>query len=118
MKMKKIFLTFVLAASALMLWAVPARRDPFAVEQPNGDTLIIRLIGDERWHATFTLDGYAIAQNEDGYFCYAKWEEYVDAQGITRQRAIPTKKIAKNEDRRSRCEKRWIRRHKIGKREF
>jgi len=41
------------------------------VVQPNGDTITIRLFGDERQHYFTSTDGYVIVKNAEGYFCYA-----------------------------------------------
>ena len=60
---------------SLTAWAVPADPRPMEYVQPNGDTLIVRLVGDERFHFTTTIDGVLIAKNDKGYYCYAKWTE-------------------------------------------
>lgn len=112
--MKKIFAIAILAIVAIGMWAVPARPTPFPRVQPNGDTITVRLVGDEHWHATFTVDGYLITKNDKGYFCYAKWKKTPEATDIMKGKvAVPTRKHAKDEGKRSKCEKRWIIRHKI-----
>ena len=50
---------------------VPATPYPIKVAQPNGDTITIRLFGDERQHYFTSIDGYVIVKNAEGYFCYA-----------------------------------------------
>lgn len=50
---------------------VPATPYPIKVVQPNGDTITIRLFGDERQHYFTSTDGYVIVKNAEGYFCYA-----------------------------------------------
>ena len=50
---------------------VPATPYPIKVAQPNGDTITIRLFGDERQHYFTSTDGYVIVKNAEGYFCYA-----------------------------------------------
>lgn len=71
--MKKLFIITIFAISAcLSLWAVPADRRPHAYVQPNGDTIIVILHGDERRHWTTTEDGVLIKQNKQQYYCYAK----------------------------------------------
>jgi len=104
--------------SSIALWAVPADPRPMPVVQPNGDTLIVRLQGDERFHFRVTEDGYLIAENAKGYLCYAQWKEQTDPMGNTRKTAVPTRKVARNEACRTRCQKRWLIRHKIPKRDF
>lgn len=95
---------------AVVMYAVPARKEPFQVVQPNGDTLTIRLIGDERWHAHLTEDGYLIAQDEKGYYCYAQWgKSYTDKFGLERREVVITRRKAHDEGKRCSCEKRWLR---------
>ena len=50
---------------------VPATPYPIKVAQPNGDTITIRLFGDERKHYFTSIEGYVIVKNAEGYFCYA-----------------------------------------------
>ena len=74
---------------------VPA--SPGAIEkvQPNGDTLHIRLVGDEWKHWTVTEDGYKIAPNKRGYYCYIR-------NGRT------TCRKAHDANQRSKSEQRWL----------
>ena len=78
--MKRFLILFsIIIVSATMMIAqpprrgVPATREPIEYVQPNGDTLVFRLFGDERYHYRTTLDGYLIKQNKKGYYCYAKY---------------------------------------------
>lgn len=117
--MKRLLHILILAVVALIAisntsWAVPARPTPFEVTQPNGETLVVRLHGDERFHYLTTIDGLLIAKNSKGYYCYAVWKQSVDEQGNSRKEAVAKRKVARNEADRSKCEQRWIRRHKIG----
>jgi len=114
--MKRFISILVLALAAISIWAVPARRTPFEVAQPNGDSITVRLHGDEWFHFYTTEDGYLLAKNEKGYYCYAVWEEYTDENGKERRRAVAKRRVAKNEADRSRYEKRWLVRKKIEKR--
>lgn len=82
---------------------VPAIRTPIETIQPNGDTLTIRLHGDERRHCTTTEDGYLIRTNGKGYYCYAVEK----ADGTI----VPTRRIAHNESERTCCERRYIKKH-------
>ena len=50
---------------------VPATPYPIKYVQPSGDTLTIRLHGDERHHWAETIDGYLILQKKDGTYDYA-----------------------------------------------
>ena len=49
----------------------PATPYPIKHVQPSGDTLTIRLYGDERYHWAETIDGYLILQKKDGTYEYA-----------------------------------------------
>ncbi len=82
---------------------VPATPYPIEHVQPDGDTLIYRLHGDERRHWQTTLDGYLIKQNKHGRFCYARF----DKKGVIK----PTCRTAHNEEKRSKCEKKYIQKH-------
>jgi len=102
-------------ATIITAVAVPARRDPFTVTQPNGDSLTIYLVGDERWHANYTEDHIMIVQDEKGWWRYAQYtgETYTDRGGIERKAVKATRRKAHNEAKRCACEKRWIKRHGI-----
>lgn len=54
---------------------VPAPPYPIEVTLPDGTILTIRLIGDERGHKTYTVDGWQILQGEDEFYYYAKEEK-------------------------------------------
>ena len=49
---------------------IPAQRGVCHKVLPDGTTLSIRMYGDERFHYLTTLDGYVIAQKEDGFYYY------------------------------------------------
>lgn len=52
---------------------VPARPGVIERIQPNGDTIRVRLHGDERQHWMTMEDGKTlVAENKKGYICYAK----------------------------------------------
>jgi hypothetical protein len=52
---------------------VPARPGVIERVQPNGDTIRVRLHGDERQHWMTLEDGKTlVAENKKGYICYAK----------------------------------------------
>lgn len=85
---------------------VPARRDPIEVRQPDGAPLTILLRGDERKHWTMTEDGYLIAQNSDGYYCYK-----IQRRG----EQVIGRRVAKNPEDRTKCDERYLKRHGIKK---
>ncbi len=52
---------------------VPARPGVIERIQPNGDTIRVRLHGDERQHWMTLEDGKTlVVENKKGYICYAK----------------------------------------------
>ena len=52
---------------------VPARPGVIERVQPNGDTIYVRLHGDERKHWMTLEDGKTLVkENKKGYICYAK----------------------------------------------
>ena len=76
--MKKILMLILFCSFGLSTYMlgqspsrVPATPYPIKVAQPNGDTITIRLFGDERQHYFTSTDGYVIVKNAEGYFCYA-----------------------------------------------
>lgn len=83
---------------------VPAAPYPIDVVQPDGDTLTIRLRGDEWKHWATTVDGYAIAKNDAGYYCYTI--EKRGAQTVGRR-------VARNPENRTKCDERYLKKHGI-----
>jgi hypothetical protein len=86
---------------------VPAIRTPIKHVQPDGDTLIVLLRGDERYHWMMTEDGYLIRENGNGVICYLQKDK--------RETAIVSKRQAHNADKRKCCERRWLKRKGITK---
>lgn len=86
---------------------VPARNIPATIAQPNGDSITIRLVGDEWMHFYMTLDGWQLVQNNKGYYCYA-----LPVKGVNKGLRASRRK-AHDADKRSRCEVRWLRRHGV-----
>lgn len=109
--MKKVMLVFALALVMALAYAQengrPARPSrvpavPYPVEwvQPSGDTIMIRIIGDENWSCRTTEDGFVLVEDKKGALCYAK----VDKEGGYRATCI----VARRPERRTRCELRYI----------
>lgn len=77
--MKKVIIAICLMLLGLMptvkASGVPAPPYPIEVTLPDGSTLIIRLIGDERGHKKYTVDGWQILQGEDEYYYYVTEEK-------------------------------------------
>ncbi len=91
----------IIATAAQTLFAVPARRDVIkTVEQPDGTTLKVRVIGDERSHCYVTTDFVPLLQNASGHYCYAT----TDADG----NAVASNLVAKNIELRSDAEKAFV----------
>ena len=60
----------------VMIWAVfcmaePADYEPFLLKQPDGTTLLARLVGDEHFSVLETADGYILQKDALGYYAYA-----------------------------------------------
>ena len=75
--MKKIIYISLLVISSLAVAQQPARvpayPGPIERVQPNGDTIYVRLHGDERCHWMTLEDGKTLVkENKKGYICYAK----------------------------------------------
>lgn len=70
--MKKRFLTAVVGLTAsLAALAIPAKPGLRTIAQPDGSTITLRLIGDERFHTFTTIDGLAVARDAStGLFRY------------------------------------------------
>ena len=66
--MKKLLLLMLCSAT---LFAIPAKRTPTVVAQPDGTTFSIVGFGDERYNFAETLDGYVVIQGSDAYWYYA-----------------------------------------------
>lgn len=97
-------LMFCAVAGAKQI-GVPAPPYPIEVELPDGSKLTIRLIGDERDHKTYTVDGWQILQGEDEFYYYVKEEK----DGTI----VISKNKAKNEQERSCKERRFLKRKGI-----
>ena len=67
-----ILLTILLSLTAN---AIPARKGIIPLMQPDGTVFHARLSGDEFIRMTTTLEGNAIVQDKDGWWCYATFEE-------------------------------------------
>ena len=75
--MKRFVLILALGFGLLYIGQKPARVPAYqgGIEriQPNGDTVYVRLHGDERRHWMTLEDGKTLVkENKKGYICYAK----------------------------------------------
>lgn len=109
--MKKIVFTLALAfalSSAVAQNVKPSPRPgrvpavPYPVEwiQPSGDTIMIRIIGDERWSCRTTEDGFVLVENRKGALCYAR----LNCKGEYK----PTCIVARRPEQRTKRELRYI----------
>ena len=107
--MKKMFLIIALfiCAGAGAQQRVPAYRGVIERVQPNGDTLRTYLRGDEWSHYMMTEDGWQIEETKGGWYKYVK----TNKKG---QVKIGCRK-AKNAEKRSKCEMRWLEKHGVKK---
>ena len=78
--MKRFVLILALGCGLLAIAQKPARVPAYkgVIEriQPNGDTVYVRLHGDERRHWMTLKDGKTLVKEDNkGYICYAKKKE-------------------------------------------
>lgn len=66
-----IFLYFLIFAC--QCYAVPAKKIPFYVNQSDGTTLTIMLVGDENFHFYCTEDGIPVIKSIDNNYYYADY---------------------------------------------
>ena len=109
--MKKLLLALVLTMAVAEVTAqndvTPGRPNrvpavPYPVEwvQPSGDTIMIRIFGDERWSCRTTEDGFVLVENRKGALCYAR----LNCKGEYRATCI----VARRPENRTKCELRYI----------
>ena len=84
---------------------VPATPHPLQYVQPDGDTLTMRLHGDERRHYRTTLDGYEVTQDNKGCYKYAMKRKTGGVKLTCRQ--------AHNQEKRTKCENKFLQRNGI-----
>lgn len=65
-----IFTIFCISAAAR-----PARVGTYTVYQPDGTSFLARCYGDEFYKMKTTTGGHAIMQEEDGWWCYAQFDQ-------------------------------------------
>ena len=82
-------------ASVQQAAAIKAYPHPVKVMQPDGTTLMVRIHGDEASHYTSTLDGYMLAKDKEGFFCYVDYNFTTGKKTITSQRAHDLKERKK-----------------------
>lgn len=55
-------------------WAVPAKPGLLTIEQPDGRTIKVRIVGDENSHYYLSEDGYLLTRGADDYFYYSDFD--------------------------------------------
>ena len=97
-KMKRIISLLLGVVAALVTLAAPADRTPVPVPQPDGTTLMLRLVGDEFFHYNTTIDGYTILPVNGG------WQYAISRNG----RLQPSGMLAHDLALRTETEKQWL----------
>ena len=97
--MKKVFVTILAALACLVASAVPAIPYPQQVTQPSGETLTVRIMGDEFYNYLTTVDGYTIVKNDEGYYTYGT---------LLNDEVVASKIIARDADKRSASDVAWL----------
>ena len=69
-------LIFTILLSQAVSVASPAWRGILNLRQPDGTIIQATLSGDEHGHLTTTLDGCALVQDAEGWWCYARYDYY------------------------------------------
>jgi M6 family metalloprotease-like protein len=67
--MKRILFLLLCSAS---LFAMPAKRTPTLISQPDGTTFSLVGFGDERYNFAETMDGYVVVRGADKFWYYAE----------------------------------------------
>lgn len=65
---KKIFALLTLLTIGVAAWAAKSVGKPFTVQQSDGTTLTIRLLGDEHFNWYQTTDGVLLLRQDKGYY--------------------------------------------------
>lgn len=81
---KKLLLAFAMGLTVMGARGVPACPAPSTVIQPDGTTLTVRLVGDEFYNYTMTLDGRTVMRTASGAYVYAE----LNADGTLRESSV------------------------------
>lgn len=60
-------------------FAIPASQKLKAMKQPDGSTVLLKMVGDEYFHCLMTEDGYLVKATSDG------WYNYISSNGEVSQ---------------------------------
>ena len=72
MNKRVLFLFVSLLWYTMSTMAVPAHPGTIKIQQPDGNYLTLRLVGDEWCHFQTTLDGYSVVKSNRGFYVYAE----------------------------------------------
>ncbi len=73
--MKRLYSILFATLLAVAVMAVPAMRFTRQVQQPDGTSLTIKLVGDEFFSYYATLDGIPVVEQQTGGYVYARCKE-------------------------------------------
>ncbi len=71
----KLLLSILAVLISFSALSGPAKKGPVILMQPDGTTFSAKIRGDEFMKIVTTSDGNAIIQDEDGWWCYAIYDE-------------------------------------------
>lgn len=80
--MKKFNLLLIALIFALAASAEPAHPTPVTLQQPNGESILIKLVGDEYYHFNTTVDGYTVINNKGQWEYATLVGEHLTTTGI------------------------------------
>ena len=72
--LKKSILIFIALILSFSVHCRPARKGVIPLRQPDGTVFDAKIKGDEFFRITTTLDGNAIVQDEEGWWCYSTFD--------------------------------------------
>lgn len=87
---KNIICLLIAVLTANFAWAVPARLGSLKHTQPDGTEVVLQKIGDERSHMTLSQEGYPVALDADGFYCFA----HIDDRGMLSPMDIKVKEFS------------------------
>lgn len=73
MDIKIMLLVSACAFACVVAPARPAYKGTVSLVQPDGKTVMAKVIGDEFFHYTKDMGGHTLAQDETGFWCYSRF---------------------------------------------
>lgn len=96
--MKRISLFLLCSLVLFVASAIPADPTPVRVAQPDGENITLKLVGDEFYHFTTTIDGYTVVNNN------GRWEYAVR----NNNQLVPSGIMAHDADSRNGSERAFV----------